>query len=97
MGLSPSVSGVDAATSDDLWVTLEGYTQPTTLALATAADPEALQPVEALKALPAFFDAGGLETRQHYATSRDGTQVNMTYYMLQYVTALRYIAGRHAR
>jgi len=72
MGLSPSVGGVNAATSDAVWVTSEGYTQPTTLALAEAGSPDVLEP---LKALPAFFNAEGLETRQHYATSLDGTKV----------------------
>jgi prolyl oligopeptidase len=72
MGVSPSVSAVDAQGSDAIWVTSAGYTQPTTLALADAAAPEAQ---EKLKALPAFFNAEGLRTEQHYATSADGTKI----------------------
>jgi prolyl oligopeptidase len=72
VGLSPSFSAVEAQSSDALWVTSDGYTQPTTLAVADAATPDQ---TEALKALPAFFDASGVSTQQFYATSADGTQV----------------------
>ena len=72
VGLSPSFSAVDAESSDALWVTSDGYTQPTTLALAEAATPEL---VESLKALPAFYDAEGVQTQQFFATSADGTKV----------------------
>lgn len=77
VGLSPSFSAVDDL-SDAIWVTSDGYTQPTTLAIADARDPEqAMDPeqADALKALPAFYDADGLRTQQLYATSADGTQV----------------------
>ena len=69
---SPSASAVDASTSDDVWFTTSGYTQPTTLSIADAASPEEQEP---LKALPAFFDASGLQTQQLFATSADGTKV----------------------
>jgi len=72
IGLSPSFSAVDAEGSDAIWATSDGYTQPTTLALTDATTPDAVEP---LKALPAFFDAGGVRTQQFYATSADGTQV----------------------
>jgi len=72
VGLSPSFSAVDAETSDDLWRTSDGYTQPTTLALAAASSPDA---AEALKALPAFYDARGVTTQQFTAASADGTAV----------------------
>jgi len=70
--LSPSVSSVDADHSDAIWVTSSGYTQPTTLALSEASAP---QEQEKLKSLPSFFDATGLTTVQHFATSADGTKV----------------------
>ena len=49
---------------------VDRYTQPTTLALAAASSPDA---AEALKALPAFYDAGGVTTQQFTAASADGT------------------------
>jgi len=70
--LSISASAVDAQTSDAIWLTSSGYTQPTTLSLSDAAAPDAQEP---LKALPAFFDAEGLTTTQSFATSADGTRV----------------------
>jgi len=72
VGLSPSFSAVDAEGSDALWVTSSGYTQPTTLALADASTPAK---TEALKALPAQYDASKVRTQQFYATSADGTEV----------------------
>jgi len=72
VGLVPSFGGVDSADSDAIWVTSSGYTQPTTLAIADAATPDAQTP---LKSLPAFYDASGLHTQQLFATSADGTKV----------------------
>ena len=34
---------------------------------------------ERLKSLPAFYDADGLTTQQHFATSADGTKVRSTH------------------
>lgn len=70
--LSPQVSGVNGDYSDDIWFITSGYTQPTTLLLAEASNP---QEQEKLKALPAFYDAEGLTTEQHFATSEDGTKI----------------------
>lgn len=72
MGMAPSVSAVNAEEGDAIWMTSEGYTQPTTLAIAEASAPDEQEP---LKALPSFFDATGLKAQQHYATSDDGTKV----------------------
>jgi len=72
VGVSPSFSAVSADDSDAIWVSSDGYTQPTTLAIADASSPEE---TEALKALPAFFDASGVQTQQCYAESADGTKV----------------------
>lgn len=65
-----SISAVDPDESDDYFMTTTDYLTPTTLAMgAIGAVPEKL------KAMPAFFDAGGLEISQHFATSDDGTKI----------------------
>jgi prolyl oligopeptidase len=71
------VSAVDRNDSDDYWMTVTSFVEPTTLylvtpgGLATRTQPER----EKLKSLPAFFDAKGLTTRQFEATSKDGTKI----------------------
>jgi prolyl oligopeptidase len=62
---------VDADESDDYFMTVTGFTTPTTLLHGTAGGAAP----EALKRLPAFFDARGLEVSQHQAVSADGTRV----------------------
>ncbi len=57
--------------TDRVFVTAEGFTTPDTLYLADAADGE----VQAVKALPAKFDAGNLVVEQREATSTDGTKI----------------------
>ena len=68
-----SVGAVDKDDSDLLWVTTTGYLTPTTLLLGDAGKPAA--PLQAIKAMPAFFDAGNEVAEQHFATSKDGTKV----------------------
>ncbi len=68
-----SVGAVDKDDSDLLWVTTTGYLTPTTLLMGDAGKPAA--PLQAIKAMPAFFDAGGEVAEQHFATSKDGTKV----------------------
>ena len=65
-----SVSAVDADESDAVWMTVSGYTTPTTLAIADIG-----KAPQVLKTMPAFFDAKPYVTEQHFATSRDGTRV----------------------
>lgn len=67
---SASTSAVDADENDQIWLTISGYTQPTTLALA-----EIGKEPETLKSLPAYFDASDLTVEQHFATSADGTHI----------------------
>ena len=55
---------------DDYLLTSTGFTQPTTLYLGRVGGT-----VELLRREPAFFDTGGMATRQFFATSADGTQV----------------------
>ena len=69
---SIAVSSVDRDESDAYWLTVTSFVEPTTLYLARAGTDAR----EKLKALPAFFDAVGLEVRQYDATSKDGTRVS---------------------
>ncbi len=66
-----SVGAVDRDEGDAYWITTSSFTEPTTLALATAGSDTR----EKLKALPALFDAKGLTVAQHEATSKDGTKI----------------------
>jgi prolyl oligopeptidase len=52
--------------SDEYFVLSEGFLEPPTLRLG---------PGEVVKQAPAYFDADGLEVRQYFATSADGTRV----------------------
>ncbi|MGH8855347.1 MAG: prolyl oligopeptidase family serine peptidase [Telluria sp.] len=61
----------DALSSNRYFLTVNGFTEPTTLYLVEAGGGA----LDALKAMPAFFDAGGLQVRQFAARSKDGTQV----------------------
>ena len=60
----------NADTSDDYWMSVAGFVQPTTLYLGKPGGAR-----DAFKSLPAFFDAKGLAVAQHEATSKDGTKV----------------------
>jgi prolyl oligopeptidase len=65
-----AVGAVDADESDGLWLTETSYLTPTTLSLWQPG-----QAPEALKAMPAFFDASRDVIEQHFAVSKDGTKV----------------------
>jgi prolyl oligopeptidase len=74
--LPPLVSATVVATSpldgDEVWLTTSSFTEPTTLHrldLAVGFRPEAV------RRSPTLFDATGLETRQHWVTSTDGTRL----------------------
>ncbi len=64
------VGAVDSDESDAVWMTVSGYTTPTTLSLADVG-----QQPEVLKTMPTFFDASNQVVEQHFATSKDGTKV----------------------
>ena len=66
-----SVAALDRDESDDYWMTVTSFTDPTTLYLAHAGTDSR----ERMKGLPAFFDAKGLVVKQYEATSKDGTRV----------------------
>ncbi len=64
------VTPIDAEESNEYFMTATDFVTPTTLYYGAVGE----QP-EQLKQLPAFYDASGLGISQHFATSRDGTQV----------------------
>jgi len=68
---SIGVQALDPGVSDLYLLTETDFLTPTTLLLGHL---DGGRP-EQLKQLPAFFDAQGLEISQHFATSKDGTQV----------------------
>lgn len=61
---------VDADESDAYWMTSSGYLTPTTLYYG-----EIGEIPEQLKQLTPLYQADGLKVSQHFATSKDGTQV----------------------
>jgi prolyl oligopeptidase len=65
------VGAVDRNDSDDYWLTITSFLEPTTLYLATPGKNER----EKLKWQPVFFDSKGLKTVQYEATSKDGTKI----------------------
>ncbi|WP_046970253.1 prolyl oligopeptidase family serine peptidase [Dyella japonica] len=76
LGGAPALStiaagGVDDDTSDDYFLTVTGFLQPTTLYYGSLGQGEA----QAIKHSPSFFDASKYEVSQHFAVSKDGTRV----------------------
>jgi len=71
--LSVSVNTVDEEdeqSAEDYWMTLTGFTHPTSLSRGTIGGS-----VETVKKSPERFDASGLEVTQHFAVSKDGTRI----------------------
>lgn len=68
---SIGLAALDRHASDDYWMTVASFTDPTTLSLARAGTDAR----EKLKSLPAYFDAKGLTVAQYEATSKDGARV----------------------
>ncbi|KWV13212.1 prolyl oligopeptidase family serine peptidase [Xanthomonas translucens pv. translucens] len=67
------VDAVDADENDQVWLTSTDFLTPTTLLLADVQ--RGPQSIEALKAMPSFFDASKDAIEQHFAVSKDGTKV----------------------
>ena len=61
----------DDALAENYLLSYTGFLTPSSLSLARAGTDAR----EALKALPAMFDANGMRTEQFFAVSRDGTRV----------------------
>ena len=76
LSLPPLVTASVVATSpldgNEVWLTTSSFTEPTTLYRLDLG--ESLEPT-VVRRSPALFDATGLETRQHWVTSADGTKV----------------------
>ena len=68
---SVSVEPFDRHRSDDVWLWLEDFTVPPSLALWNPATGKR----EPLKQNPSFFEASNLSVVQHFATSKDGTKI----------------------
>jgi prolyl oligopeptidase len=65
------VHALDAIASDDYFLTVTDFLNPTTMYLAHSGSDER----SALKSLPGFFDATPYTVQQFHATSSDGTRV----------------------
>ena len=65
------VAALDRDDSNDYWMTVTSFVEPTTLYLATPGNADR----EKMKSLPAFFDAKGLKTLQYEVASKDGTKI----------------------
>ncbi|MHC1560192.1 prolyl oligopeptidase family serine peptidase [Actinomycetospora sp. C-140] len=71
---SVDLIGVDPDRGDEYFLDTDSYVQPSTFLrgeLGSESDPEP----EVLRTAPARFDATGLEVRQFFAVSDDGTQI----------------------
>ncbi|MER6099006.1 prolyl oligopeptidase family serine peptidase [Streptomyces sp. NPDC001728] len=65
-----SVFGTDPDVSDEYFLDVSGFLQPSTLRFGRIGAGS-----EVIKRAPERFDTGGLAVEQHFATSRDGTRV----------------------
>ena len=63
-------AGAASETADAYFFSYTDFLSPSSLWLVQGASPP-----EKVKALPAFFDAAGMEVSQHQATSKDGTAI----------------------
>ena len=70
-----SAGAVAPLEDDRLWLTVSGFTTPTTLFLLDLDEGGRITSSRAVRHAPALFDASGVEVSQHFATSTDGTQV----------------------
>ncbi len=68
---SVHAAAVDPDESDDYWLVVDGYLNPSTLYLGSIHG----KPAEKLKSTPVFFNSDGLEVTQHQVASKDGTQI----------------------
>jgi len=76
LGGAPALStmqagGIDADDSDEYFLTVSGFLQPTTLYYGVLGKGDRQE----IKHSPAFFDASKFAVSQHFATSKDGTKV----------------------
>jgi prolyl oligopeptidase len=67
---STDIVGTDEDNSDEYLLNSSGYIEPASLRRGVIGEP-----TEILKQAPTRFDTDGLEVRQFFATSKDGTQI----------------------
>lgn len=67
------IAAVDALESDDVWMTISDFLTPTTLYMGHVGPGELA--ARKLRSAPARFDAAGLQIRQLWAESKDGTAI----------------------
>lgn len=67
-----SVIGTSAERDDEVWLTSSSALDPVTLWHGRITTKSSFSPI---KRAPAFFDTTGMSTRQHWATSADGTKI----------------------
>jgi prolyl oligopeptidase len=67
------VVATDPRVSDEYFLDSQSFTEPSTLRRGVIGEPG--DEVEVLREAPSRFDAAGVEVRQHFATSQDGTRV----------------------
>ncbi|MEJ5997713.1 prolyl oligopeptidase family serine peptidase [Corynebacterium sp. H130] len=65
-----TVAGTSPLRDDEIWLTTTSFTTPTTLSHGHVGGD-----IVPVKHAPALFDTSGMETRQHWATSKDGTKI----------------------
>lgn len=78
-----SVRAVESAEENRLWMTVTGYTEPTSLWLVDFPGRKRDEPVDSapaptyrfLRSAPELFDATDVTVSQHFATSEDATKV----------------------
>lgn len=79
LGSAPALSTIQASGIDentnDYFMTVTGFLQPTTLYLGSLDKNNTSSAAEILKQDPSHFDADGYLVEQHFAESEDGTQV----------------------
>ena len=66
-----SVIGTSPTRDNEIWLVSSSYLEPATLLRGVLDE----QPPAAIRQSPALFDDTGLETRQHFAVSTDGTKI----------------------
>jgi prolyl oligopeptidase len=69
------ITAYDQDDSDDYWMTVTDYLNPTTLFLS-----KGNQKIKQVKQTPSFFESKGLKISQHFVNSQDGTRV--PYFMI---------------
>lgn len=70
--VTASVVATASLDGDEIWLNASSFTEPSTLYrldLATSLSPQAV------RRAPTLFNAADMETRQHWATSADGTKI----------------------